>query len=98
MKPEEREYPWFFSDENNFHQDQKVNLRNNKWLCVDADAYVETLQTIIKSSWIDSMASGGGPNVFQQDSPPSDKALKTQGWMDSQEFSSSCRTKLMAAS
>ncbi|KAM3171500.1 hypothetical protein ACTXT7_016503 [Hymenolepis weldensis] len=69
----------------------------------DADAYVETLQTIVvKSSWIDSAANGGRPHpppppphIFQQDSAPSHKALKTQDWMDDEELLSSCHTKLM---
>ncbi|KAM3179359.1 hypothetical protein ACTXT7_000760 [Hymenolepis weldensis] len=45
----------------------------------DANAYVETIQIIVvKPFWIDSEANGGRPYVFQQDSPPSHKALKTQ--------------------
>ncbi|KAM3173133.1 hypothetical protein ACTXT7_013087 [Hymenolepis weldensis] len=69
-----------------------VGLRVNG----DADFCVETLQTIlVKQPWIDSVASGGKPPyAFQQDSPPSHKALKTQDWMDGRE-SSSCHTKLM---
>ncbi|KAM3186381.1 hypothetical protein ACTXT7_004446 [Hymenolepis weldensis] len=61
----------------------------------DADAYVETLQTIVvKPPWKDNLAY-----AFQQDSVPSHKALKTQDWMDGQEFSSSsCHTKLIPAS
>ncbi|KAM3180249.1 hypothetical protein ACTXT7_016654 [Hymenolepis weldensis] len=44
-----------------------------------ADAYVETLQTIVvKPSWIDCVANGGRPYVFQQRSTPCHKALKTQ--------------------
>ncbi|KAM3179540.1 hypothetical protein ACTXT7_000429 [Hymenolepis weldensis] len=43
----------------------------------DADACEETLQTIVvKPPWIDSVANGGGPYIFQQDSAPSHKALK----------------------
>ncbi|KAF2350023.1 hypothetical protein FHG87_019224 [Trinorchestia longiramus] len=45
----------------------------------NADAYIETLQTSVKS-WIDSVANGRA-YVFQQDSAPSHKALKTQDWM-----------------
>ncbi|KAM3187090.1 hypothetical protein ACTXT7_003000 [Hymenolepis weldensis] len=48
----------------------------------DADAHVETLQTtVVKPPLIDSVANGGKPYVFQQDSPPSHKAPKIQGWM-----------------
>ncbi|KAM3181794.1 hypothetical protein ACTXT7_013656, partial [Hymenolepis weldensis] len=55
----------------------------------DSDAYVEILQTIVvKPSWIDSVATNGGrlpppppPHIFQQNSPPSHKALKTQDFM-----------------
>ncbi|KAM3170956.1 hypothetical protein ACTXT7_017575 [Hymenolepis weldensis] len=74
-----------------------VDLRVN----ADADTYVETLQTIIvKPPWMDSVVNNGGrpPYVFQQDSPPSHKALETQDWMDGREFSSSCHTKLLMAS
>ena len=28
---------WFFSDENNFVQDQKVNRKNDRWLCKGPD-------------------------------------------------------------
>jgi inhibitor of nuclear factor kappa-B kinase subunit alpha len=48
-------------------------------LRVNADAYVETLQTIVKP-WIDSVANGRA-YVFQQDSASAHKALKTQDWM-----------------
>ncbi|KAM3182791.1 hypothetical protein ACTXT7_011608 [Hymenolepis weldensis] len=42
----------------------------------DADAYVETLQTIVvKPPWIDSVANRGRPYVFQQNSAPSHEAL-----------------------
>ncbi|KAM3185356.1 hypothetical protein ACTXT7_006534 [Hymenolepis weldensis] len=48
----------------------------------DADAYVETLQTIVvKPPWIDGVANER-PYVFQRDSAPSHKALKTHDWMD----------------
>lgn len=33
--PEEPQLLWFFSDEKNFDQDQKVNRRNDRWLCQD---------------------------------------------------------------
>ncbi|KAM3175390.1 hypothetical protein ACTXT7_008630 [Hymenolepis weldensis] len=47
---------------------------------VDADACVETLQTIVvKPPWTDSVANGRRPSyVHQRDSAPSHKALKTQ--------------------
>ncbi|KAM3188202.1 hypothetical protein ACTXT7_000781 [Hymenolepis weldensis] len=46
--PEEEECLWFFSDENNFHQDEK-GLRVD----ADEDAYVGTLQTVVcKPPWI----------------------------------------------
>jgi len=35
-KPKHNEKPnmlWFFSDENNFDQDQKVSIQNNMWSC-----------------------------------------------------------------
>ncbi|KAM3177963.1 hypothetical protein ACTXT7_003501 [Hymenolepis weldensis] len=65
----------------------------------DADAYVETLQIIVVNLWIDSVFNGvRPPSVFQQDSAPFYKAVKTQDWMDGQELSPSCHTKLMVAS
>ncbi|KAF2346323.1 hypothetical protein FHG87_022921 [Trinorchestia longiramus] len=48
-------------------------------LRVNANAYVETLQTNAKP-WVDSVANRRA-YVFQQDSVPSHKALKTQDWM-----------------
>ncbi|KAM3184515.1 hypothetical protein ACTXT7_008217 [Hymenolepis weldensis] len=63
----------------------------------DADAYVETLQTVaVKSPRIDSAANRGRPYVFQQDSASSHKALKIQANMNGREFSLSCHIKLMA--
>ncbi|KAM3175288.1 hypothetical protein ACTXT7_008820 [Hymenolepis weldensis] len=54
-----------------FPQDFRINT--------DADAYVETLQTIVvKPPWIDSAANGGRSYIFQQDSAPSHKPLKSQ--------------------
>ncbi|KAM3170965.1 hypothetical protein ACTXT7_017556, partial [Hymenolepis weldensis] len=59
----------------------------------NADAYVETLQTIVvKPPYMDNVANGGESYVFQQDSAPSLLTLKTHDWMDSREFSSSCHT------
>ncbi|KAM3170945.1 hypothetical protein ACTXT7_017596 [Hymenolepis weldensis] len=49
-------------------------------------------------SEIDRVTNGGRHYVFQQDSAPSHKALKTQDWMDGREFSSSYHTKLIASS
>ncbi|KAM3179374.1 hypothetical protein ACTXT7_000678 [Hymenolepis weldensis] len=63
----------------------------------DADAYVETLQTIVKSAWIGNVANGGRPHALQQDSASSLKALKIQDWMDGLECSSPCHTKLLIA-
>ncbi|KAM3182946.1 hypothetical protein ACTXT7_011316 [Hymenolepis weldensis] len=63
----------------------------------DADAYVKTLQIIIKLPWILSAANGGRPYVFQLDSPQSYGVLKTQDYLDCREFSF-CQSKLMAAS
>jgi DDE superfamily endonuclease len=118
--PEEPNILWFFSDEKNFDQDQKVNRKNDRWLCsdpsevpivmhtkfpssvmvfgvvtneghvmppyffpqglrVNADAYIETLDTIVKP-WIDTVAQGR-PYVFQQDSAPAHTASKTQEWL-----------------
>ncbi|KAM3185227.1 hypothetical protein ACTXT7_006811 [Hymenolepis weldensis] len=52
---------------------------NNDDLRVNADAYIETLQTIFMPPWIDGVANGGRLYVFQQDSAPSHEALKTHG-------------------
>ncbi|KAM3170953.1 hypothetical protein ACTXT7_017581 [Hymenolepis weldensis] len=40
---EEEECLWFFSDEENFHRHQKVNVRNEKWLCVGDPIEVPTI-------------------------------------------------------
>ncbi|KAF2351053.1 hypothetical protein FHG87_018191 [Trinorchestia longiramus] len=53
--------------------------QESEGLRVNADAYVETLQTIVKH-WIDNVANGRA-YVFQQDSVPFHKALKTQDCM-----------------
>ncbi|VUZ50207.1 unnamed protein product [Hymenolepis diminuta] len=59
-----------------------VSLRANAEADADADAYVGTLRTIVfEPPWIESIVSGGQPYVFQQDSAPSHKALKTQDYM-----------------
>ncbi|KAM3172241.1 hypothetical protein ACTXT7_014953 [Hymenolepis weldensis] len=74
-------------------------LRVNADGDTDADAYVETLPAIaIKPPWIDCATNGGRLYVFQQDSAPHRKALKTHGWMNRRELPLSCHTKLSAAS
>ncbi|KAM3176390.1 hypothetical protein ACTXT7_006600 [Hymenolepis weldensis] len=67
-------------------------------LNTDADAYVETHQTIFVKPWKGTKANGGRPYGFQQESAPSHKPLKTQDWMDGRKFSSSCHAKLMTTS
>ncbi|KAM3174001.1 hypothetical protein ACTXT7_011430 [Hymenolepis weldensis] len=53
---------------------RKVSPRVN----ADADTYLQTLQTIVfKPSCIESVANGGRPSVFQEDSAPSHDALKS---------------------
>ncbi|KAM3185676.1 hypothetical protein ACTXT7_005898 [Hymenolepis weldensis] len=48
----------------------------------DADAYVDTSQTIVvKLPWIDSKANGRLLYVCQKNSAPPHKVLKTQDWM-----------------
>ncbi|KAM3173558.1 hypothetical protein ACTXT7_012275 [Hymenolepis weldensis] len=81
-------------------QMSKITIRNGLRVNEDVNAYVEILQTIVvKPPWIDSVANGGRPlYVFQQDPLPSHIALNIQNWMDGQEFSSSCHTKLLLAS
>ncbi|KAM3188435.1 hypothetical protein ACTXT7_000261 [Hymenolepis weldensis] len=71
------------SNERGIHHDFSIfqqGLRVNA--AADADAYVETLQTIVvKSPRIDNVANGGRPYVFLQDSAASHKALETQDSM-----------------
>ena len=43
--PEEQEILWFFSDEKNFDQDQKVNRRNDRWLCADPSEVPTVMHT-----------------------------------------------------
>ncbi|KAM3171281.1 hypothetical protein ACTXT7_016924 [Hymenolepis weldensis] len=94
--PEEEERLSSYSDRKNFQQDEKVNAGNDRWLAivnVGTDAYVETLQaSVVKPPWINGLANGGRPYVFQLDSAPSHKALTTHDWMYSREFSSPCHT------
>ncbi|KAM3170916.1 hypothetical protein ACTXT7_017650 [Hymenolepis weldensis] len=63
----------------------------------DADAYVETLQIIVKPPWMNNVANGGRLYVFQQDSASFHKASNSRNWMESLEFPSFCHTKLMAS-
>ncbi|KAM3172534.1 hypothetical protein ACTXT7_014327 [Hymenolepis weldensis] len=51
---------------------------------------------VVKPPWIDSVANGKRPYVFQYDSPPSYNALKTQDWM-AENFHDHVTPKLMAA-
>ncbi|KAM3173120.1 hypothetical protein ACTXT7_013118 [Hymenolepis weldensis] len=54
-------------------------LRVDAGADADGDACVETLQTIVvKPPWIDCVANGGRSYVFQRDSIPCHKALKSQ--------------------
>ncbi|KAM3172522.1 hypothetical protein ACTXT7_014352 [Hymenolepis weldensis] len=65
----------------------------------DTNAYVKTPQNIVvKLPWIDDVASGGRPYIFQKHLAPFHRPLKTQDWMDVREFPSSCHTKLLMAS
>ena len=43
--PEEPKMLWFFSDEKNFDQDQKVNRRNDRWLCQDPEDVPHVMHT-----------------------------------------------------
>lgn len=43
--PEEPGLLWFFSDEKNFDQDQKVNRRNDRWLCADPSGVPRVMHT-----------------------------------------------------
>ena len=43
--PKERKPLIFFSDEKNFQQDQKVNWKNNRWLCANADVVPIVMKT-----------------------------------------------------
>jgi len=36
---------WFYSDEKNFDQDQKVNRRNDRWLCADPSEVPHVMHT-----------------------------------------------------
>ncbi|KAM3173118.1 hypothetical protein ACTXT7_013116 [Hymenolepis weldensis] len=54
-------------------------LRVDAGADADGDACVETLQTIVvKPPWIDCVANGGRSYVFQRNSIPCHKALKSQ--------------------
>ena len=43
--PAEKDVIWFFSDEKNFDQDQKVNRRNDRWLCSDPSEVPRVMHT-----------------------------------------------------
>lgn len=43
--PEEPGMLWFFSDEKNFVQDQKVNRRNDRWLCQTSEEVPTVMHT-----------------------------------------------------
>ena len=43
--PAEQDILWFFSDEKNFDQDQKVNRRNDRWLCADPSEVPRVMHT-----------------------------------------------------
>jgi transposase-like protein len=49
-KPSENGQLIFFSDEKNFSQDQKVNKKNNRWLCSDATKVPVVMATKFPSS------------------------------------------------
>lgn len=48
--PEEPDMLWFFSDENNFDQDEKVNRRNDGWLCASSNKVSMVMWTKSPSS------------------------------------------------
>ncbi|KAM3185889.1 hypothetical protein ACTXT7_005466 [Hymenolepis weldensis] len=58
--PEEQKCLWLFSGENNFHQNEKSIKEMSLRVNANADAYVETPQTIIKPC-MDSVANGRPP-------------------------------------
>ncbi|KAM3177278.1 hypothetical protein ACTXT7_004844 [Hymenolepis weldensis] len=76
---EEKECLWFFSHENNFHQDEKVNRKNDGRLWADPTEFPTVmrerrtlesvqmqmpLQTIVvKQPWIDGVVNGGRPSM-----------------------------------
>jgi len=43
--PEISDMLWFFSDEKNFDQDQKINRRNDRWLCADPSDVPRVMHT-----------------------------------------------------
>ncbi|KAM3173421.1 hypothetical protein ACTXT7_012537 [Hymenolepis weldensis] len=40
---EEQECLWFSSDQINFHQDEKVNRRNDRWVCASGPIEIPTV-------------------------------------------------------
>ena len=43
--PEIQDMLWFYFDEKNFDQDQKINQRNDKWLCGDPSDVPRVMHT-----------------------------------------------------
>jgi inhibitor of nuclear factor kappa-B kinase subunit alpha len=62
---------WFFSDEKNFDQDQKVNRRNDRWLCNDPSEVPTVMHTKFPASlMVLGVVSSEGhvmpPHFFEQ--------------------------------
>ena len=49
-QPEEPGMIWFFSDEKNFVQDQKVKRKNDRWLCKGPDEVMTVMHTKFPAS------------------------------------------------
>ena len=69
--PEEPDMLWFFSDEKNFDQDQKVNRTNDRWLCSDPTEVPTVMHTKFPSSvMVLGVVSNEGhvmpPHLFQE--------------------------------
>ncbi|KAM3176140.1 hypothetical protein ACTXT7_007094 [Hymenolepis weldensis] len=86
--PEEEQCLWFFPVEKNLHQNERINRRNNRWLLRVNPTEVPTVMHAREVSSNSDAALNRQcsqwkktPYVFQQDSAPSHKALKTQDWM-----------------
>ena len=70
-RPEEPGMLWFFSDEKNFDQDQKVNRKNDRWLCSDPTEVPTVMHTKFPSSvMVLGVVSSEGhvmpPHFFQE--------------------------------
>lgn len=48
--PAKQDLIWFFSDEKNFDQDQKVNRRNDRWMCKDPSEVPRIMQNKFPAS------------------------------------------------